>query len=107
MRIFLGILALIVVIAIAAWAIDIDVSGDVELPEVEMTGGEMPAVDAEVVDIDVEERQVDVPVPDVDVNMEEEQVNVPVITTDAPEENTVAEEDDLDGDADLVTNEQN
>ena len=54
MRIIIGILAVVAIVLLAVWAVDVDVTGDVELPEVEVSaeGGEMPAVDVNTVDID-------------------------------------------------------
>ena len=96
----IAIIAAVVIALVAAWALDIDVSGDVEMPEVsadvEMTEGEMPEVDVRTVDIDVEERQGSVPVPtDVNVETEEKTFEYPALDVEKPEENTTAEEDDL------------
>lgn len=64
-------LAVAVIVAGLAWAIDVDVSGETKLPnvDVDMTEGELPEVDAEMVDVDVrkEEKTVTIPYPDVDV----------------------------------------
>lgn len=88
--------------------VDVDVSGDVELPAVEMvggnielpeietSGGEMPAVDVNTADINVEETEKTVEVPtDVNVETEERSVTVPTLDFESPEENTAAEENDL------------
>ena len=68
-------LAVAVIVAGLAWAIDVDVSGETKLPnvDVEMTEGEMPNVDVEAVDVDVTEREktVTIPYPDVDVQHKE------------------------------------
>lgn len=49
--------------------VDVDVSGDVELPDVDVAveGGELPNVDAKVGDIDVGSEEVTVTVPTIDV----------------------------------------
>ncbi|GEM_PF-2025354 len=88
--------------------VDVDVSGDLEvpnvemvggnidLPEIETSGGEMPAVDVNTADITVQEREATVEVPtDVDVKTEERSVSIPTIDIDTPEENKAAEENDL------------
>ena len=68
-------LAVAVIVAGLAWAIDVDVSGETVLPnvDVEMTEGEMPEVDVETIDVDVErgEKEITVPYPDVNVEHEE------------------------------------
>jgi hypothetical protein len=88
--------------------VDVDVSGDMEVPNVDMvggniempsietSGGEMPAVDVNTADVEVgtESRTVDVPT-DVNVETEERTIEYPTIDIDTPEENTRAEEDDL------------
>lgn len=58
----------VVAIAFGIYMIDVDVSGDVELPEVEVTGGEMPEVDAEVGSIETGTEEVTVEVPTIEVN---------------------------------------
>ncbi|GEM_PF-880858 len=80
-------LAVAVVVAGLAWAIDVDVSGETKLPsvDVEMTEGELPAVDVETVDVDVTsgEKTVTIPYPEVDVQHE------------AGAQDGVAQEDDI------------
>ncbi len=85
MRIILGILAVIAIVLLAVWAIDVDVSGDVEMPTVEVTGGEMPDVDVDTVDVDA--------------TMEEKTILVPNIDVTAPEENTTAEDSMMEDDS--------
>lgn len=97
-------LAVAVVVAGLAWAIDVDVSGDAKLPTVdmEMTEGEMPEVNVETVDVDVQEREAVVEVPDVSVEMEERTIPYPDVEVTPPAD---AGEGDLeiDGDADGET----
>ena len=97
MRIIIGILAVVAIVLLAVWAVDVDVSGDVELPEVEVSaeGGEMPAVDVNTVDIDATMEEETMTVPTIEVQEEEVEVPVPNIDVEAPEEDTTAEEDNL------------
>lgn len=75
---------------------DVDVSGDMELPQIETSGGEMPDVDVNTADIQVRERQGSVDVPtDIDVETERRTFTYPDVDIDSPEENTTAEEDNL------------
>lgn len=99
-KVALGVIAGAAVVAAAAYLIDVDVSGDLELPAVEarVEGGEMPAVDVNTADIDVQERQANVPYPsDVDVDVETNEASIPYPSIDVtkPEEDVRAEEDDL------------
>ena len=60
-----------VVIFLLLWAtgiIDFSSEGDVEVPEVEVQGGELPDIDADVADIDVGTEEVTVEVPEVSVD---------------------------------------
>ena len=104
-------LAVAVIVAGLAWAIDVDVSGETELPSVdmEMTEGEMPEVDVEAVDIDVREEQGTITVPDVDVNMEEKTIPYPEIDVQHKDgaQDGVANEDDMSKMNDGVDNEEN
>ena len=89
------------IVAFAAWAVDVDVSGDLEIPEVvadvDMRGGELPNVDVDTVDIDVQEKRASIPYPDVDVDVQEKQASIPYpdFEVTSPEENKTAEQDDL------------
>lgn len=89
-------LAVAVIVAGLAWAIDVDVSGETELPnvDVEMTEGELPEVDVEAVDVDVTrgEKTVTIPYPEVDVER------------DPGAQDGVAQEDDLEKMNDGVDN---
>lgn len=97
MRIIIGILAVVAIVLLAVWAVDVDVTGDVELPEVEVSaeGGEMPAVDVNTVEVDATMEEETMTVPTIEVQEEEVEVPVPNIDVEAPEEDTIAEEDDL------------
>ncbi len=88
--------------------IDVDVTGDVEVPSIEMSGGDielpeietsagnMPAVDVNTADVDfgTTQKQIEVPT-DIDVQTESRSVTVPTMEFTAPEENKYAEENDL------------
>ena len=50
-------------------ACDVDQTEETELPEVEVTEGNMPEFDVETADVDVGTEEVTVEVPDVDVSM--------------------------------------
>ena len=97
-KVIVGILIGAVVVLLAVWPIDVDVTGDTELPSVDVstTGGELPAVDVNTADVEVgsEPATIDVPT-GVDIETEEETVNVPTIDVEGPEEDTYAEEDNL------------
>jgi hypothetical protein len=102
MKVVLAVIIAVLIAVIAMWAIDVDVSGDVELPEitadmdVDAEGGEMPKVDVNTVDVDVREERGSVPVPtDIDVETEEQEFTYPTIDIQEPEENDVAEETDF------------
>jgi hypothetical protein len=88
--------------------VDVDVSGDLEMPNIEMSagdielpsvetsGGEMPAVDVNTAEINYVDREATVSVPtDVNVQTEEKTISVPSFEYTSPEENTIAEENDL------------
>lgn len=86
--------------------IDVDVSGDlevpevameggnIELPEIETSGGDMPAVDVNTADVEVIERQGSVDVP-TGIETEEKDFTYPSVDVSTPEENEMAEENDL------------
>ncbi len=92
-------LAVAVIVAGLAWAIDVDVSGETKLPnvDVDMTEGELPEVDVEAVDVDVtrDEKTVTIPYPNVDVEHKD------------GAQDGVANEDDMSKMNDGVDNEEN
>ena len=65
--VIIAIIIAVVVIAFGIYMVDFDVSGEAELPEVSVEGGEMPDVDADVGEIEVGTEERTVTVPDVDV----------------------------------------
>ncbi len=70
--------------------------GNFDLPNVETSGGDMPRVDVNTADVDVVEREATVDVPtDVNVETEERTFSIPSLEVTKPEEDTYAEEDDL------------
>lgn len=99
--------------------IDVDVTGDVAVPEIEMSGGditmprleggnldmpnietsggEVPDVDVNTADVEVISREQQVEVPTgVNVETETKTFSVPSVEFTSPEENQYAEENDLD-----------
>lgn len=95
MKTLWAVIIAVILVLVAAWAIDFDTSGDLEMPEiradVDATGGELPEVDVDTADIEVRERAAQVDVPDVDVEMEERTFTYPDVDIQGPEENTAAE----------------
>ena len=85
----IGGLALLALGAAAIYLTDIDLTQTAELPEVSVEGGQMPAVDVDVADIDVGTKKMEVTVPTLDVDLPEE------------ERETDDLADDIDIDADL------
>jgi hypothetical protein len=88
--------------------VDVDVTGDIEvpevameggnieLPEIETSGGEMPRVDVNTADVEFGTRSTDVEVPtDIEVQTESRSVEYPTMSIDLPEEDQYAEEDNL------------
>ena len=61
--------SLIAPLAIGLAACDVDQTQEGELPEVEVTGGQMPEYDVETADVDVGTEKKTVEVPDVDITM--------------------------------------
>jgi hypothetical protein len=84
MRTFIAILAAVVVILIAVWAIDVDFVGETTLPAVD--------VDTADVDIGTRERSISVPDVDVDVDMKEKTIETPEVRITPPHAD--AREDD-------------
>ena len=66
-RIFIT--SLIAPLAIGLAACDVDQTQEGDLPEVEVTGGQMPEYDVETADVDVGTEEKTVEVPDVDITM--------------------------------------
>lgn len=81
-----GIVALVIVIAVAWWAIDINVTDEGELPsadvDIDVDAGELPEVDVDTVDVEVGTEEQEVLVPNVEVTVEEETVTVPTISVE-------------------------
>lgn len=101
-----GIVGAVAVFALVT-LVDVDVSGDLEVPSVEMTGGdielptvetsggEMPEVEVDGPSVDVRETNATVDVPtDVNVETEEREVpGIPEVDVTLPEEETEADTD--------------
>ena len=60
---------LIAPLAIGLAACDVDQTKEAELPEVKVTGGQVPEFDVETADVDIGTKKTTVEVPDVDVKM--------------------------------------
>ncbi|MGB3456856.1 MAG: hypothetical protein WBG08_06905 [Litorimonas sp.] len=87
----IGGLALLALGAAAIYLTDIDLTQTAELPEVSVEGGQMPAVDLDVADVDFGTEEVTVSVPTIDVTP-------PV---EGEEADDLADNIDIDVDADL------
>lgn len=106
----LAALAAAAVAAAGLYLIDVDQTQEARLPNVDLqvTDGQMPKFDAELADVNVSERKVDVEVPSVDIeteiktievkvpvgvktNTETESVTVPTINIERPEEDDPAD----------------
>jgi hypothetical protein len=61
--------SLIAPLAIGLAACDVDQTQEGEMPEVVVTGGQMPEYDVETADVDVGTEEKTVEVPDVDITM--------------------------------------
>ena len=85
----IGAVALLAIGAAVILLTDIDLTQKAALPEVSVEGGQMPAVDVDVADIDVGSREMSVKVPTIDVDLPEERRETDDLA------------DDIDVDADL------
>lgn len=65
-------------LAIGLAACDVDQTKEAELPEVEVTGGQVPEFDVETADVDIGMEEKTVEVPDVDVTMPDDAEGEPV-----------------------------
>lgn len=70
----IGIIAALAVLAFGIYMVDMDVTEEASLPDVDVSveGGNLPEVDAEVGDVEVGSEEVTVTVPTVDVESPEE-----------------------------------
>ncbi len=68
----IGGVALLALGAAAIYLTDIDLTQTAELPEVSVEGGQMPAIDMDVADIDVGTKEIDVKVPTIDITPPQE-----------------------------------
>ena len=79
----------VLVVLVAIWAIDINVTDEGELPsadvDVDVDAGELPEVDVDTADVEVGTREEEVLVPDVEVTVEEETITVPTIDIEGPD----------------------
>lgn len=86
----IGGVAAAVVIAAGIYMIDIDQTQEAQLPDVNVTveDGQLPAFDAEVGSVSVQQEEMSVEVPDVDVTMEERRVTVPTLEVSPPSDDS-------------------
>ncbi|MEM7499696.1 MAG: hypothetical protein AAF371_17120 [Pseudomonadota bacterium] len=73
--------------AFALDLVDVDMTDSGELPEVSISGGELPTVESDVANVTVSSETKTVEVPDVDVNVgtEEAEISVPEISVEGAE----------------------
>lgn len=83
-----GAVAVAALVGFGVYMIDVDVTGDLEAPDVSVNveGGELPEVSAETGDISVGQSTVEVEVPEVEVTTQTEEVTVPTLNITPPEE---------------------
>jgi hypothetical protein len=81
MKIFAGILAAVVLVAGLFYFVDVDMTKEARLPDVDVnvSGGQLPEVDVKTGSIELKKEDVTVAVPDVDVKMEDKTISVPTI----------------------------
>ena len=79
--IILVVVAVLAVLAYALGLFNVDASGDLKAPDVDVAveGGEMPNVQVETADIDVGTRTETVELPEVNVTTKEEQIKLPTV----------------------------
>ena len=84
-----GVVAIVAIIAVAFWAVDIDITEEGRLPsaevDVDVDPGKLPEADIDTVDVDVGTKKQEVLVPDVKVTVEEETITLPTIDIDPPD----------------------
>ena len=107
MKILITIIVAVLIVLGVTWFVDVDTSGDIELPEVaadvDVSGGELPEVDVDTADIDVGTGTATIDVPsdvDVDVETREQELSYPTIDIESPEENVTPEQDDMEAEID-------
>ncbi len=69
----IGAIVVVALVGFGIYMIDIDQTQEAALPEVTVEGGQLPKFDAEVGDVDIEEKQVTVTVPELEVTPPEEE----------------------------------
>lgn len=82
--IILVVVAVLAVLAYALGLFNVDASGELEAPNVDVAveGGEMPDVQVETADIDVGTKTESVELPDVDVSTTTEEIKLPTVDID-------------------------
>ena len=81
-----GIVLAAIVVAGGFYMVDIDQTREAEMPsvDVDVSGGQLPAFDAEVGTIRVTEEEITTTVPEVDVTMEEKTITLPGLDVEPP-----------------------
>jgi soluble P-type ATPase len=74
--------SLLAPLAIGLAACDVDQTKEAELPEVKVTGGQVPEFDVETADVDIGTKKTTVEVPDVDVKMPGDAEGEPVTSNE-------------------------
>ncbi|MDO9489931.1 MAG: hypothetical protein Q7J32_16270 [Sphingomonadaceae bacterium] len=79
--IILVVVAVLAVLAYALGLFNVDASGDLKAPDVDVAveGGEMPDVQVETADIDIGSTTETVEVPEVNVTTEEQEIRLPTV----------------------------
>lgn len=90
MRSLFAILVLAVLAVGAYYLIDVDITKEARLPDVDVnvSGGQLPEATVKTGSIQVTEENMKVKVPDVDVKLVEKDVKLPGIKIKTPEEST-------------------
>lgn len=88
MRVILALVVAALVVAGLVYFVDIDQTREAQLPDVDVnvSGGQAPAFDAETGSVDVTTEEKTITVPDVDVKTEEKTVEVPTLDVKPPAE---------------------
>jgi hypothetical protein len=73
----LGAVVIVAVAVFLIWFTDVDQTEETRLPSVTVEGGNLPEYNVESGSVTVEERTVEVPIPEVELRMNEEKVDVP------------------------------
>ena len=88
MKSFIALLALAVIAVGAYYFVDVDITKEARLPDVDVqvSGGQLPEAEVKTGSIEVKEDTATVKVPDVDVKMVDKDIKIPTIDVKGPEE---------------------